>query len=65
MLVDELRKLQDIRTFDVWLTGPAMIIGGRCLGGGMGTLLKLLGYGTIVYNGMNHYRQAKQFIERV
>lgn len=57
---NEIQKTQAVRGLDVWLVGPMMIMGGRCLGGTKGTLLKVLGFGTVIYNAMNHYEQAKQ-----
>lgn len=56
----EIQKTQSMRGLDVWIVGPMMVMGGRCMGGKKGTLLKFMGFGTILYNAWNHYKQANQ-----
>lgn len=58
-------KPQNIRLFDVFVLGPAMIYAGTRLDvryrdtSGLGPFMAAMGIATIVYNGRNYLRAAK------
>lgn len=54
-------KGQDIRLLDVFVVGPLMIYGGLKteLPPAVRIALALLGFGTVVYNGMNYLEILK------
>lgn len=58
--LEEIRKAQAVRLFDVFILGPSMIMNSRRAKGDIMPLLMLAsGLGTIFYNGMNYIKIEK------
>ena len=50
--------VQLVRIVDILILGPAMVLGGRRLGGILGAFLLVSGFATILFNGIRFLENA-------